>query len=49
MLEGVQSVIELLDGVRRILEAVKHCALYAVSTTGDALCAEVLDVVLYCA
>lgn len=33
--------------MRRILEAVENCALYAVGTAGDALCAEVREVVLY--
>ena len=32
-------VLELVEGVRRILEAVENCALYAVGTAGDALCA----------
>ena len=42
----VQSVLELNEGVRRILEAVENCALHAVGTAGDTLCAEVLEVVL---
>ena len=36
---------EVLEGVRRMLEAVENCALYAVGTAGDALCAEVVEVV----
>ena len=40
VLEGVFCVLELLwGGLRRVLEAVENCALYAVSTAGDALCA----------
>ena len=35
----------MLEGVRRMLEAVENCALYAVGTAGNALCAEVLQVV----
>jgi len=31
--------------VRRILEVVENCALYAVGTPIDALCAEVLEVI----
>ncbi len=41
----------VLEGVRRILEAVENCALHAVGTAGDALCAtlhaEGAGVVLY--
>ena len=33
--------------MRCVLEAVENCALYAVGTAGDALCAEVLEVMLY--
>ena len=50
VLEGAESVLELLEGVRLEgvrLEAVENCALYAVGTAGDSLCAEVLEVVLY--
>ena len=39
-------VLESLEGVRHILEAVETCALYTVGTAGDALCAEVLEAVL---
>ena len=39
-------VLELLEGVRRELEDVENCALYAVGTAGDTLCTEVVEVVL---
>ena len=42
--EGVRCVAEgvrrVAEGVRCVLEAVEICALYAVSTVSDALCAE---------
>src|SRR6266480_6613475 len=42
------NVLESLEGMRRILEAVENCALYAVSTAGDARCVlKVVEVVLY--
>ncbi len=47
MLEGVLCVLELLESVRRILEALQNCALHATGAAGDALCAEALDVVLH--
>ncbi len=37
------------EGVRRVLgvlEPVENCALYAVGTVGDAMCAEVVDMML---
>ncbi len=44
LLEGVRCVLEGLqcvaEGVRCVLEAVENCALYAVGTAGDTLCAE---------
>ena len=40
-------VLELLEGVRRILEAVENSGPYAVGTAGDAPCGDVLEVVLY--
>ena len=43
--EGVPCVLELLGGVRRVPKAVENCVLYAVSTAGDVLCAEVVEVV----
>ena len=46
MPEGVLCVLELLEGVRRILEAVENSGPYAVGTVGDALCGDVLEVVL---
>jgi len=44
VLEGMICVLELLEDVRRILEAVEIFAV--VGTAGDALHAEVLEVVL---
>jgi len=44
VLNGVLCVLELPGGVRCVLEAVENCALYAVGTVGDALCAEVVEV-----
>ena len=42
------KVLELLEGMRRILEAVANCALYAVSTADDARCVlKVVEVVVY--
>ena len=43
---GQKEELELLEGVRRVLEAVENCAQYAVGTAGDALCAEVVEIVL---
>ena len=44
VLEGVRSVLEgvrcVLEGVRCVLEGVENCALYAVGTESNALCAE---------
>ena len=40
-------VLELLEGLQRILEAVENCALYAAGTARDAPCVEVLEVVFY--
>ena len=37
-------MLELLGVVRHVLEAVENCVLYAVSTAGDVLCAEVVEV-----
>jgi len=47
MLEGVFCVLESLESVRHTLDAVENCTLYAIGTVGDALCAEVVEVVLY--
>ena len=47
VLEGVLCVLELLESMGRILEALENCALHAIGTAGDALCAEALDVVLH--
>ena len=44
VLEDVLCAPELLASVRRILEAVENL-LPAVGTAGDALCAEVLEIV----
>ena len=46
MLESLEGVRRMLEGVRRVLKAVENCALYAVGTVGDALCAEVAEVML---
>jgi len=40
------KVLEVLVGVRRMLEAVENCTVYAVGTAGDALGADVVEVVL---
>ena len=42
VLEVVFCMLEVLEGVRRILEAVENCVVYAVGTAGDALCADVV-------
>ena len=45
VVEDVRCVLELLESVRRILEAVENWLLSAVRTAGDALCADVLEIV----
>jgi len=45
VLEDVLGVLELLECLRRILKGVENCAML-LSTVGDVLCTEVLEVVL---
>jgi len=47
VLEGVLCVLESLEGMLHMPDAVENRALYAVGTVGDALCVDVLEVVLH--